>query len=64
MSNENNELKRRSVAFNTADPIQRKLFKHTFKYTNFSAYIKTLIQRDLAEYVDEDADSCSDKSAN
>jgi hypothetical protein len=40
-------LKVKSVAFNVADPDQRELFEHATKRTNFSSYIKRLIQRDL-----------------
>jgi hypothetical protein len=38
---------RKSVAFNVADPYQRKLLEHTAQFTNFSAYMKRLIQRDM-----------------
>ena len=41
------DIKNRSVAFNLADPHQRKLFDHTKRYTNFSSYVKSLIQRDM-----------------
>jgi hypothetical protein len=47
---------RRSVAFNLDDPLQRKLFEYTQNYTNFSAYVKSLI---LADYVRKDTDSRS-----
>lgn len=42
-------LKRKSVCFNIADPDQLKLFIHANKRTNFSNYIKRLIERDLRE---------------
>ncbi|MDP4087130.1 MAG: hypothetical protein Q8934_21440 [Bacillota bacterium] len=42
-----NEMKRCPVVFNLADPWQKKLYEHTQKFTNFSAYIKRLIQRDM-----------------
>jgi hypothetical protein len=42
-----NLIKRCPVAFNLADPFQKKLYDHTQKFTNFSAYIKSLIQRDM-----------------
>jgi hypothetical protein len=41
------EIVRKSVAFNVADPYQRQLLDHTKQFTNFSAYIKRLIQRDM-----------------
>lgn len=41
------DLARRSVVFNKLDPLQRRLYEHTQEYTNFSNYIKSLIQRDL-----------------
>jgi hypothetical protein len=41
------EIKRKPVAFNVADPDQRKLYEHCMQRTNFSYYIKTLILRDL-----------------
>lgn len=41
------EIVNRSVSFNVADPYQRKLYSHTTQFTNFSSYIKTLIQRDM-----------------
>ncbi len=41
------EIKTKGVSFNVTDPHQRKLFEHTLRYTNFSSYIKSLIQRDM-----------------
>lgn len=35
------------VVFNLNDPFQRKLYKHTQKFTNYSAYMKSLVQRDM-----------------
>lgn len=43
------DLKRKSVCFNVADPDQNKLFLHAIKRTNFSNYVKRLIERDLRE---------------
>lgn len=40
-------IKRCPVAFNLEDPLQAKLYKHTKQYTNYSAYIKSLVQRDM-----------------
>lgn len=40
-------LKRKSVVFNLADDYQRKLYEHALRSTNFSYYIKSLIQRDM-----------------
>jgi hypothetical protein len=37
----------KSIAFNEQDPDQAKLLKHAEKRSNFSAYIKRLIQRDM-----------------
>jgi hypothetical protein len=41
------EIKRSPVAFNLADPDQLAMYEHAKKRTNFSAYIKRLIQRDM-----------------
>lgn len=41
------DIKRKPVAFNINDPHQRKLYDYSLQYTNFSAYIKSLIQRDM-----------------
>jgi len=38
---------RKSVVFNVADPLQRSLYEYATQFTNFSYYIKTLIQRDM-----------------
>jgi len=38
---------RKPVAFNIEDPDQLALYEHAMKRTNFSAYIKRLIQRDM-----------------
>lgn len=38
---------RKSVAFNCADPDQVQMFNHAMSRTNFSAYVKRLIQRDM-----------------
>lgn len=38
---------RKSVAFNLDDPDQFALYAHATKRTNFSAYVKRLIQRDM-----------------
>lgn len=40
-------IKRKPVAFNVDDPDQLALFEHASQRTNFSAYIKRLIQRDM-----------------
>jgi hypothetical protein len=40
-------IKRPAVVFNLADEYQRKLYEHAMKSTNFSYYMKTLIQRDM-----------------
>ncbi|AYV74339.1 hypothetical protein M1D49_08205 [Bacillus sp. PK3-056] len=41
------QIKNRPVSFNINDPYQRKLYEHTLQYSNYSAYIKSLIQRDM-----------------
>lgn len=41
------QIKNRPVAFNINDPYQRKLYEHTLQYSNYSAYMKSLIQRDM-----------------
>jgi hypothetical protein len=43
----NGEMKRKPVVFNLADDHQRKLYEHASRSTNFSYYIKSLIQRDM-----------------
>jgi hypothetical protein len=43
----NASLKRQPVVFNLTDDFQRKLYEHAMKSSNFSYYIKTLIQRDM-----------------
>lgn len=45
------ELKRKSVCFNIADPDQKKWFLHAEERTNFSNYVKRLIERDYREKV-------------
>jgi hypothetical protein len=40
-------IKNKSVSFNVLDPHQKKLFDHCGQYSNFSSYIKGLIQRDM-----------------
>lgn len=40
-------MKVKGVAFNTDNIDEDKLLKHASKRTNFSAYIKRLIQRDM-----------------
>jgi hypothetical protein len=47
------DIRRKSVAFNLVDPYQRKLLEYTDQYTNFSAYIKRLIQRDMESGTNE-----------
>jgi len=42
------KLKRRSVVFNIDEEVQKHLYHHTLMYTNFSAYVKWLIERDMA----------------
>jgi hypothetical protein len=37
----------KSIAFNELDPDQAKLLEHAEKRSNFSAYVKRLIQRDM-----------------
>lgn len=49
-------IKIKSVAFNVNDPDQLQFLEHAEKRTNFSAYIKRLIQRDIEgvrEYIQE-----------
>ncbi|WP_171684035.1 hypothetical protein [Paenibacillus planticolens] len=40
-------LKIKQVVFNIDDPDQKLLLQHAAQRTNFSAYIKRLIQRDM-----------------
>jgi hypothetical protein len=37
----------KSVSFNILDPFQFQMKKHTEQFSNFSSYIKSLIQRDM-----------------
>lgn len=37
----------KGVSFNLSDPDQIKLYKHAMERTNFSSYVKRLIQRDM-----------------
>jgi hypothetical protein len=37
----------KSVSFNLLDPFQYQMKKHTEQFSNFSSYIKSLIQRDM-----------------
>lgn len=59
------EIKRKSVAFNVDDPHQRKLYEYALQFTNFSALVKMLIQRDMDtdalahEYIDDNSDGNS-----
>lgn len=41
------QLIRKAVVFNPLDPDQKKLLEHAASRSNFSAYMKRLIQRDL-----------------
>jgi hypothetical protein len=38
---------RKNVAFNLLDPDEKALYNHAMKRTNFSGYVKRLIQRDM-----------------
>ncbi|MED5050679.1 hypothetical protein P9850_02185 [Anoxybacillus rupiensis] len=40
-------IKTKGVSFNVVDPFQKRLFDHAARHTNFSAYVKSLIQRDM-----------------
>ncbi len=41
------DIKTKGVSFNVVDPHQRRLYEHASRHTNFSAYVKSLIQRDM-----------------
>lgn len=41
-----NGIINKSVSFNTLDPDEKKYFLHAMNRTNFSRYVKSLIQRD------------------
>lgn len=43
-------IKIKTIAFNISDPDQKALYEHAEKRTNFSAYGKRLIQRDMEGY--------------
>jgi hypothetical protein len=40
-------IKTKGVSFNVVDPFQKRLYEHATRHTNFSAYVKSLIQRDM-----------------
>lgn len=40
-------IKTKGVAFNLDDPDQKELLEYAMKRTNFSAYVKRLIQKDM-----------------
>jgi hypothetical protein len=48
--NNTNVYKRKGVVFNISDPDQVKLFNHAMSRSNFSAYVKRLIQRDMDSF--------------
>lgn len=39
-------MKNRGVSFNLDDPAQKELHDYTLNFTNFSAYVKGLIERE------------------
>lgn len=41
------DIRIKSVAFNFSDSHQRQLYVYSLQFTNFSAYVKMLIQRDM-----------------
>lgn len=41
------DIKRKTVAFNIADPHQKKLHDYCLQSTNFSAFMKMIIQREM-----------------
>lgn len=51
------KIERKGVAFNVLDPDQRKLFDYAANRSNFSAYVKRLIQRDLEGGVFHNSDA-------
>ena len=48
------KMVRKSVAFNPSDPDQAAMLKHAGARSNFSAYVKRLIYRDMAGAVREE----------
>jgi len=40
----------KGVSFNLSDIDQKKMYEHAMKRTNFSSYVKRLIQRDMEGY--------------
>jgi hypothetical protein len=44
---EQQNIKTKGVSFNLDDPLQKQLYDHAMKHTNFSSYVKALIQRDM-----------------
>lgn len=43
----NHSIINKGVSFNLYDPDQKKMYDHAMKRSNFSAYVKRLIQRDI-----------------
>lgn len=41
------EIKVKSIAFNVEDPLQKRIYEHVQQFSNFSFYMKSLIQRDM-----------------
>lgn len=37
----------KSISFNIVDPFEKQLLDHSKQYSNFSVYVKRLIQRDM-----------------
>lgn len=56
------KMVRKSIAFNPADPDQAAMLKHAGERSNFSAYVKRLIYRDMAGVV-EVAEPAADSQA-
>lgn len=53
-------IKTKGVAFNLDDPDQLKMLDHANQRTNFSSYIKRLIQRDMEGGIAETVDTKND----
>lgn len=40
-------IKRKQIAFNLDDPLQSEMYKYISKFSNFSFYGKSIIQKDM-----------------
>lgn len=51
MANKEKNYKHKTIVFNLDDADQYILYEHSMKRSNFSSYVKRLIQRDVDGYM-------------